>query len=187
MQQKNREASATSRLAVGIVLLCAWPVFAQINIEAYRDYFLVGPYGEVCTMCEMIVLCEAGGGPPEHSAVPEQGSFTLYHLETRSFWSQIATIWEWFINNFRSEQLAAQGHTRPAIVYAVTDGQWTDVEVIEARLILDPGVVELGDRTIDRVNRQWLISASSQPLGYCQRLPLWESLEAIQQHTGNGS
>ena len=186
MQQKNRETSATSRLAVGIVLLCAWPVFAQINIEAYRDYFLVGPYGEVCTMCEMVVLCEAGAAPPEHSAVPEQGSFTLYHLETRSFWSQIATIWEWFINNFRSEQLAAQGHTRPAIVYTVTGGQWAEVEVIEARLVLDPGVVELGDRTIDRVNRQWLSSASSQPLGYCQRLPLWESLETIQQHTGDG-
>ena len=55
MQQKNRETSATSRLAVGIVLLCSWPVFAQINIEAYRDYFLVGQYGEVCTMCEMVV------------------------------------------------------------------------------------------------------------------------------------
>jgi hypothetical protein len=186
MQQKNRGTSAALRLAAGIVLLCSGPVFAQINLEAYRDYFLVGQYGEVCTMCEVVVLCETGDAPPEHSLVPEQGSFTLYHLETRSFWSQIATIWEWFINNFRSEQLAARGHTRPAMVYTVSNGAWADVEVIEARLVLDPGVVELGDRTINRVNRQWLISASSQPLGYCQRLPLWESLDAIQAHTGDG-
>ena len=186
MKQKNRGAKTAIRLAVGIVLLCSGPVLAQINIEAYRDYFLVGPYGEVCTMCEMVVLCEAADAPPERSVVPEQGSFTLYHLETRSFWSQLATIWEWFINNFRSEQLAAQGHTRPAIVYTVSEGEWAGVEVIEARLILDPGVVELGNRTIDRVNRQWLNASTSRPLGYCQRLPLWESLDVIQQRGGDG-
>ncbi len=54
MQQKNRGTSAALRLAAGIVLLCSGPVLAQINLEAYRDYFLVGPYGEVCTMCEVV-------------------------------------------------------------------------------------------------------------------------------------
>ena len=42
MQQKNRETSATSRLAVGIVLLCSWPVFAQINTgEIYSSLGLL--------------------------------------------------------------------------------------------------------------------------------------------------
>ena len=135
-------------------------------------------------MCERVVLCAAGEAPPVHATVPEQGSFTLYHLETRTFWSQIATIWEWFITNFRADSLAAQGHTRPARVFEITDGQWGGADTIEARLVLDPGVIELGETRIDRVNRQWLAATSSDALGYCQRLPLWESLAVIDKQSG---
>src|SRR5210317_1358986 len=87
-------------------------LLAQVNMDAYRDYFLVGQFGEVCTMCEVTVLCEAGSELPADDAVPTGGDFTLYHLQTRTFWSQISTIWEWFISNFRQDELAARGHTR---------------------------------------------------------------------------
>jgi hypothetical protein len=32
---------------------------AQVNSDAYRDYFLIGQFGEVCTLWEAVVLCEA--------------------------------------------------------------------------------------------------------------------------------
>jgi hypothetical protein len=176
-------------LSIQALLACALIGFTpvaqtQVNMEAYRDYFLVGQFGEVCTMCEVIILCDPGNSASEQTSIPESGSFTLYHLETRTFWSQIATIWEWFITNFRADSLAASGHTRPAKVYKVDNGIWLTPARIEARLILDPGIIELGNRHINRVNREWLNVANSKKLGYCQRMPLWESLETIATETG---
>lgn len=56
--------SPAGRLYVGLVVLAvltpADPVRAQVNIEAYRDHFLVGRYGELCAVCEAVVVCRAG-------------------------------------------------------------------------------------------------------------------------------
>ena len=161
-------------------LFAAAPLDAQVNVEAYRDYFLVGRFGEVCTMCEVVVLCEEGSAPPRAERVPSGGDFTLYHLQTRTFWSQVSTIWEWFISNFTAQDLAARGHTRPVHVYSVTAGDWSGRMVIEGRLVLDPGVLELGARRIDRVNRAWMRADTGEAMGYCTRLPLWEALESIE-------
>lgn len=162
-----------------VLLLVAGPVAAQVNIDAYRDYFLVGNFGEVCTMCEVIVLYQAGDAPPADDVVPGDTSFTLYHIQTRTFWSQVSTIWEWFISNFTADALAARGHTRPVYEYTVTGGVWPAPKIIEARLILDPGVLEFGDYNIDRVDRRWKRADTDATVGYCTRLPLWESLESI--------
>jgi len=180
-----------SWLKTPLSVLLLWVVatdisFAQVNIDKYRDYFLVGQFGEVCTMCEVVVLCEAGTEVPEYTAVPASGSFTLYHLQTRTFWSQISTIWEWFISNFRADSLAARGHARPVYVHKVVDGNWSLLQVIEARLLLEPGVLEFGDTQINRVERSWLSADAGKQLGYCQRLPLWESLEVIAAKSREG-
>ena len=152
---------------------------AQVNSEAYKDYFLVGQFGEVCTMCEVIVLCEAGTVVPEYEAVPLRGSFTLYHVQTRTFWSQMSTIWEWFVSNFSDNNLAARGHTRPVFVHEVTDGNWAPRRVEEARLVLEPGVIEFGEQRVDRVTRGWYEADAETTSGFCQRLPLWDALDVI--------
>lgn len=175
------------RLWVAIAaMLCGGHASAQVNIDAYRDYFLVGRFGEVCTMCEVAVLCEAADALPDYSQIPAEGSFTIYHLQTRTFWSQVSTIWEWFIANFSAAPLAARGHTRPVYVYSVIAGEWQPREIVEARLVLDPGVLELGATEINRVNRQWRDAATQRPIGYCQRLPLWDALDAIAQRSVEG-
>ena len=179
------------RLALAMPLMAAvlfaGRASAQVNIDAYRDYFLVGQFGEVCTMCEVTVICAAGDTPPDATAVPETGSFTLYDLQTRTFWSQISTIWEWFIANFSPAPLAARGHTRPVHVYKVEEGRWAPMQVVEARLVLDPGVLEFGAASINRVTREWLDASTGKHLGYCERLPLWDTLDVIAQHTARGS
>ncbi len=167
-------------------LAMALPARGQVNIDAYRDYFLVGRFGEVCTMCEVVVLCEAGDEMPRDDAVPAAGDFTLYHLQTRTFFSQISTIWEWFISNFAQEDLAARGHTRPVHVYRVADGEWSAKEIVEGRLVLDPGVLEFGDHNIDRVTRAWRRADHETAVGYCSRLPLWAALESIEAHAPAG-
>ena len=174
------KAPTLRRAVLLAALVASAPAAAQVNIDAYRDYFLVGRFGEVCTMCEVVVLCEEGSAPPQANGVPAQGDFTLYHLQTRTFWSQVSTIWEWFISNFTAEDLAARGHTRPVHVYSVTGGEWSGKTVIEGRLVLEPGVLEFGAWHINRVNRAWLRADTGQAVGYCARLPLWEALESIE-------
>ncbi len=169
-----------------VILLLAIPASAQVNIDAFRDHFLVGQFGEVCTMCEVTVICQAGDAIPEHESVPEAGSFTLYHIQTRTFWSQVSTIWEWFVANFSAENLAAKGHTRPVHVYKVIEGAWAAPRVIEGRLILDPGVLEFGDHVIDRLDQSWRLAANKRAVGYCARLPLWDALDRIAAKSPGG-
>jgi len=165
-----------------LILALPLPASGQINDPAYADYFLVGRFGEMCTMCEAIVICAANDSITQHESIPDNGSFTLYHLQTRTFWSQIATIWEWFITNFDRDSLAAAGHTRPVKVYTITEGIWSEAQVLQAQVSLDPAAIVIEDQTIDRVERLWLHGATRQPAGFCHRLPLWESLDIIAGH-----
>ena len=181
MQRSKRQLWAACAGAVLFAALTlAVPTQAQVTVDAYRDYFLYGRFGEVCTMCEVVVLCQAGDELPPDDAVPSGGDFTLYHLQTRTFWSQMSTIWEWFYSNFSQEDLAARGHTRPVHVYRVTGGSWSPREIVAARLVLDPGVLEFGDRNIDRVTRAWSGADTDAARGFCARLPLWDALESIE-------
>lgn len=173
------------RAAAGLLaLLLLDAASAQINVDAYRDYLLVGQFGELCTMCEAVVLCQTQ--EPQGESVPDSGDFALYYLQTRTFWSQISTIWEWFITNFTQEGLAARGHTRPTHVYRVADGRWSPREVIEARLLLNPGLLSVGEHRIDRVSRAWSNAETGAELGYCARLPLWNALERIEENAPAG-
>lgn len=169
-----------------LLLALASTASAQVNDKKYADYFLVGQFGEICTMCEAVVLCETAAAPTGHTAVPGTGSFTLYHLHTRSFWSQVSTIWEWFITNFDS-RLVAAGHRRPVTVHVVTDGNWAPPLAAEAQVSLEPGRLTFSDgREIDRTNRRWRRSSPPAELGYCERLPLWDALDAIKAHDTGG-
>lgn len=174
-------------MALMVALLWMDPTGAQVNIDAYRDYFLVGQFGEVCTMCEVTVLCAAGSERPAEDAVPGTGDFVLYHIQTRTFWSQVSTIWEWFVSNFTADALAARGHTRPVHVYTIKDGNWTPPQIIKGSLILDPGVLEFGEYNIDRVDRSWRRADNGASVGYCSRLPLWDALDSIEAHAHGGT
>jgi len=177
---RNAAAWPTRTLRSLLTLLAlsvAWPVTAQMNDPKYADYFLFGRFGEICTMCEVVVLCETSDVDAQRENIPESGSFTVYHIQTRTFWSQIATIWEWFIRNF--DDTAADGHERPVRVYDVTDGKWPLPRKVQARVSLEPPVIALDDYEIDRTNRRWRRGPELKPAGYCQRLPLWESIAII--------
>ena len=181
MMNRQRRLLPGARVwAASVILFCALPACAQINNPAYADYFLVGRFGEICTMCEAVVLCESGPAIPEHASIPESGSFTVYDLQTRTFWSQVGTIWEWFVANF--SERAVDGHSRPVRVIEVSDGRWDQPIMREARISLDPARIAIADYYIDRVDRSW--HKGDVAVGYCQRLPLWESLDVIQARTG---
>jgi hypothetical protein len=167
-------------------LMLALPVRAQINDPRFADYFLVGRFGEVCTMCEVMVLCEAGATAPVYGAIPANGSFTLYYIQTRTFWSQVSTIWEWFISNFSSRPLVG-GHSRPVVTYTINDGVWAPPATGNMHISLEPPLISMPDgHEIERVGRQWRRADPPAALGYCERLPLWDALSVIdRQSTGD--
>ncbi|MDJ0927205.1 MAG: hypothetical protein QNJ73_06085 [Gammaproteobacteria bacterium] len=160
-----------------ILLLGSGDSHAQVNNPDYADYLLVGRFGEMCTMCEAVVLCEPGMEQRSRDGVPDNGSFDLYHLQTRTFWSQVGTIWEWFLSNFN--EAAVDGHTRPVQIYRIDDGNWSDPTEQEARLTLDPPLLAIDGLAVDRASYQWRRTEDAAPVGYCQVLPLWDSLDVI--------
>ncbi len=174
-------------LTAGLLTVPLLPAYGQVNNKAYADYFLVGQFGEVCTMCDVMVLCKAGATPPAHQSVPADGSFTLYHIQPRTFWSQVGTIREWFIANFSSRQLE-RGHRRPVTIYTVDDGVWAPPVAGELHIALDPPLLATSDgREIERIHRRWSQTTPPAPLGYCQRLPLWDALAVIDKHRSGGN
>lgn len=139
---------------------------------------LTNRFGELCTMCEAIVLCEPGKQELDFDgALPQDmpPRFTLYHFQTKDFWGQIATIWDYFarwVNPVVAE-------TRPVIVYEVAAGvretQGTEI----AGLSVKQAQITVGSRIIDRNKRHWL-GADGEMLGACARLPLRDALLAYK-------
>ncbi len=64
-------------LFTSLLIALAHPAFGQVNDEKYQDLFLVGEFGEVCTMCEVIILCENTDTVPSHELIPAEVDFTL--------------------------------------------------------------------------------------------------------------
>lgn len=183
---RHRPARPAALATLAATALLAAPTApAQVNDPRFADYFLVGRFGEVCTMCEVAVLCQAGDAPPAGDAVPAAGDFTIYVLHTRTFWSQVYTIWEWFISNFTSQSLTA-GHERPVTVYAVNGGAWAPPAERTLRLSLEPPLLAVDDgHQVNRVDRRWQRSGG-EPLGWCSRLPLWDTLATIEARAPRG-
>lgn len=172
-----------ARLTAVLLIALALPAASQVNQKQYEGYLLVGQFGEICTMCEAMVLCQATSAPIAPKAVPDAGSFTLYHLHTRTFWSQVSTIWEWFVANFSSASLAA-GHERPVTVYRVEDGAWSPPLAAQVRVALEPALLTMTDgHAIERRDRRWQRSEDALDIGYCERLPLWDALTEIDTNT----
>ena len=72
------------------------------------------------------------------------------------------------------------GHERPVKIYRVDDGRWSPAVTVEARVTLEPALLNFGEYSIDRRDRRWLNTATGEAAGYCARLPLWESIAIIQ-------
>ncbi len=65
------------------------------------------------------------------------------------------------------------------LVYEVVNGKWPQPRTVQAQVSLEPPVIALRGHEIDRTNRRWHRGPELEPVGYCQRLPLWESIDII--------
>ena len=166
------------KLIFTILILLSLEVRSQ-NSVIQEELLLYSQFGEFCTMCEAVLLCEEGE-EKSYNFIPNTGNFTLYHLRTRTFLSQISTIWEFFIKNFDGYEI--KGHKRPVNIITIDSNQWSKSMTSDAEISIDPGLIYIEDRMINRVNNEWMNNAN-ESIGFCYRLPLWASIEKIDKKT----
>lgn len=134
----------------------------------WGDYpMLMSQFGELCTMCEAYVQCNSA-----ESADQTSPPYTLYYFKTKTFWAQIATIWDYFAMWF--DPVTSQ--SRPAAVYQFADQVVTPVT---AYLSVADSLIEIDGTRIDRNTLEWS-SDAGQKLGTCTRLGIPESMAMIE-------
>lgn len=178
-------SNGTRKAFLSLVVVLASLAGTGARAEEEQQYLLLmNRFGEICTMCEAVVLCADG----DVSAVtvadlgsPEAGPFTLYHFQTKTFWGQVATIW----NYLRRWVEPIVREERPVQIYTVgaggVAGPGRSLEEHMARLSIEPPLLEVGTRRINRKTSAWE-TPGGQAVGSCARLPIKEGLGFVKAH-----
>ena len=125
----------------------------------------------LCTTCDDFLQCRASSSTD---------SFTLYRLREKSFWAQIATIWDYLIQLLRRKT----SDQRPLTVYAEQNG----LRVVRstegvARVDLVSGLISLPDSLIDLRDGSWR-SLQGGVLGGCVSMPRREGYAWVRELLG---
>lgn len=139
----------------------------------WGDYpLLMSQFGELCTMCEAYLRCTPG---PD--AADTGRAETLYFFETKTFWGQIATIWDYFAMWFDP----VTSEKRPATIYRVATPDSADAVVpTETYLSVIDAKIEIDGTWINRESGEWFTAEDSK-IGMCSRKGIGESMAAIAQ------
>jgi len=167
----------TKKYFVLIFFIVVLGTQAQEMKSKNNELLLYSQFGEFCTMCEATLVCTEGENNIDNTFLDRE-SYLLIHLQTRTFWSQISTIWEFFIRNFDGYQI--KGHSRPVKIYSSDKGEWLGIDITTAQISVDPNLIQIKQFLIDRETQDW-INYKEEIIGSCERLPLWETLSYIDQ------
>jgi len=137
----------------------------------WGDYpLLMSQFGELCTMCIAYLRCETND--PGASVA---GDFAVYHFEIKSFWGQIATIWDYFAKWFDP----VTREKRPATIYHFNEEKNEDVKISTiAYLSKGESKIEIDYSWIDRNTAYWY-AKSNQRIGSCVRIGIPEATHLI--------
>ncbi len=112
----------------------------------------------LCTTCDDFLQCTATGQSPN-------SGFTLYRLREKSFFAQIATIWDYLIQWVHRKT----SDSRPLTIYEEKDSA-PRVLVADAVAKVDmvTGLIMLPDSTIDMRDGNWIVNGESA--GVCRTM-----------------
>ena len=131
---------------------------------------LMSQFGEICTMCVAYLQCR-----PKQTDETAGENFALYYFETKSFWGQIATIWDYFAVWFDP----VTSETRPATIYRFSSDANGNVRIpTNAYLSVADAKIEIDNTWIDRDTSEWY-SDSGENIGSCRRLGIPESIHMV--------
>lgn len=125
----------------------------------------------LCTTCDDFVQCRA-------SAATD--AFTLYRLREKSFWAQIATIWDYLIQSVQRKT----SDRRPLTVYVEETGQrrvLSDAGVAGVDMV--SGLISVPGSLIDMRDGSWR-SPQGEVLGRCATLPRRQGYAWVRELLG---
>ena len=128
----------------------------------------------LCSTCDDFLRCDALG------VTPDTESYRLYRLREKSFWAQIAPIWDYLIQLVRRKTT----DVRPLSVYE-NQGELRRVSDVvgKARIDAAAGLLQLPDSTIDMRNGEWRTS-TGELQGQCRTLPRREGYAWVRAMLG---
>jgi hypothetical protein len=128
----------------------------------------------LCSTCDDFLRCDASG------VSQESKSYRLYRLREKSFWAQIATIWDYLIQLFRRKTT----DVRPLSIYE-NQGAIRRVATVDAEARVDAAVaiIQLPDSTIDMRNGEWR-TRTGELRGQCRTLPRREGYAWVRAMLG---
>jgi hypothetical protein len=129
----------------------------------------------LCTTCDDFLRCQSD---------PKSDDFLLYRLREKSFWAQVATIWDYLIQSVRPKT----ADTRPLAIYEQSRSEEvisrkTVLESGRARVDLRSGLITLPDALIDMRNGEWR-DLRGEILGSCSSMPRREGYAWIRSLLG---
>ncbi|NKB45619.1 MAG: hypothetical protein GKS03_15210 [Alphaproteobacteria bacterium] len=168
----------TAWTLVGFLMISGFnsEVWAQASADPmgtpdWGDYpMLMSQFGELCTMCEAYVQCR-----PEPADSTTDRDFTLYYFQNKTFWGQIATIWDYFARWF--DPVTSQ--SRPATVYKFSSDATVTETPLTAYLSVAESEIQIEKTRIDRTKHSWMNEGGDE-IGTCKRLGIPESMAMIE-------
>ena len=139
----------------------------------WGDYpLLMSQFGELCTMCIAYVRCKE-----DNPGTSSTEDFAIYYFEIKSFWGQIATIWDYFAKWFDP----VTSEKRPALIYRFNDdgNEYASVPTT-AYLSREKSRIEIENTWIDRNTADWYAKSNEQ-IGSCDRMGIPEATYLIAQ------
>jgi hypothetical protein len=171
--------AAWTWLLVGMPPLLPEPAAAQGPIPRqetsdWGDYpLLMSQFGELCTKCVAYLRCI-----PDDAAPPVDDRFALYYFETKDFWGQIATIWDYFAKWFNP----VTSESRPATVYRNAGaGERRTTATLEAYLDVKNARIEIDGTWIDRDTSVWYALETNERIGQCHRPSIEGGVMIVEQ------
>ena len=143
----------------------------------------------LCTTCDDFLRCERSGdatGMPAGMPIDMQDpadpaeSYRIYRMREKSFWAQIATIWDYLVQWVHRKT----SDTRPLTVYLDEGGQRRSIdEQGMARVDVAAGLISLPDSSIDMRDGTWR-DLRGELQGRCATLPRREGYAWVRAMLG---
>lgn len=128
-----------------------------------------------CTTCDDFLQCR-----PETDRSAASDNYTLYRLQAKSAWGQIATIWDYLIARIRPKT----SDNRPLSIYEDVNGQKRlRIEGAEARVDLKMATIVMPDARIDMRDGRWY-SVGGGALGRCEAMTRREGYAFVRTLLG---
>ena len=126
----------------------------------------------LCTTCDEFLRCAA--------APTADTDLRVYRLREKSFWAQVATIWDYLVQWIRRKTTDA----RPLSLYVERDGRRSITDPPSmAQLDFVAGRIGLHDSNVDMRDGTWT-SLSGEPLGRCEQMTRRDGYAMVRRFLG---